>query len=1018
MSFAFERLSSPEYFAEHRLPAHSDHPWYAGEGEAAARESSFIHPLNGLWQFHYAPRFDLAPEGFQRQDRDCHGWPTIAVPAHIQLEGYDTPQYVNTQYPWNGWEDVPVGEAPQEFNPVASYVKYFHLPEQFKKGRRTFLCLQGAESCAAVWLNGAYVGFMAGSFSPGEFELTEYLCPGENKLAIQVVKWCAGSWLEDQDFFRFSGLFRNVYLYQAPEVHICDLKISAAPDENGSAGTIAVSGRLLSACRFQIGFSIDGRFTGLQRGEGDSFTVKLRVERPLLWSAEEPNLYQVQISVFDEAGTLQEVIPQKVGFRTFAMDGNVMKLNGKRIVFRGVNRHDFCADTGRVVSREEIRRDLLTMKRNNINALRTSHYPDNPAVYELCDELGLYLIAENNLESHGTWEDVFKEQSDFTGILPCDDERWAPLLLDRVDSLYQTCKNHPSILIWSLGNESFGGSVIYQMAQHFRALDSTRLVHYEGVSYDRRYNDSSDMESQMYTPVAGIEAFLAQHREKPFLCCEYSHAMGNSCGGMKKYTDLSDREELYQGGFLWDFRDQAIRSKDRCGNVCYLYGGDCGDRPNDGAFSGNGICYADGGETPKMQAVKYNYQPISAEVEGEQVRIRNKNLFLSTRAYRCLVTVSRNGVPLREAELATDVPPESERSYPLPFPRENQPGEYAVTVSFRQKEATPWADAGYEVAFGQGVYRVEAETAPVQRKGWMKAVRTKKNIGVQGDGWRILFSLTEQAMVSYRFGGVELLQKAPAPNFWRATTSNDKGNGLAVRYAQWKLASLFAGPKSAGPKVNGNPEQPQIDVKPDKVTVSFPYRLHTTPDGMCTVTYTVHPDGMVDCTLRYRTVEGLPPMPEFGMLFRLPADCDTLTWYGLGPGETYADRSEGARLGIYRNKVAENFARYLDPQESGLHMGVRWAEVTDYKGRGLRFSGDGICLSALPWTPHEIDNADHPYELPPVHQTVVRAALAQVGVAGDDSWGSFPDRETWVTSEDELTFTFHFQGVVQSGRPF
>jgi beta-galactosidase len=1008
--------TEPGDFAENRLSPHSDHPWYATEEELALHESSFVQSLNGLWQFHYARRPEETPEGFYRQDYDCHLWPSIAVPAHIQMEGYGIPQYVNTQYPWEGWQQVDPGQVPEDFNPTANYVKYFYLQDK-KPGERVFLCLQGAESCATVWLNGHYVGYGANSFSPCEFELTQLLQPGENKLALQVRKWCPGSWLEDQDFYRFSGLFRDVYLYRTPKLHIQDLHLSAVPDLQGSCGTLTVEGRLLAPAKAQLGLQLEGSFAGLVRFEGDTFHVTLRVPEVRLWSAEEPNLYDLQLSLFDEGGRLQEVIPQKVGFRVFALENGIMKLNDQRIVFRGVNRHDFCAETGRAVTEEGIRQDLLTMKRNNINALRTSHYPDHPAVYRLCDELGLYVMAENNLETHGTWDSLPEKGNGFTGVLPCDRQEWAPLLLDRVETLYQTCKNHPSILIWSLGNESFGGSVIAQMAQRFRSLDSTRLIHYEGIFHDRRYPDCSDMESQMYPPVAAIETYLAEHSEKPFLCCEYSHAMGNSCGGIRAYTDLADREERYQGGFIWDFRDQAIAGIDPLGQPCYHYGGDLGERPHDGAFSGDGICYADGTESPKMQAVKYCYQPVSIQFEGNSIRVRNKNLFCSTERYRCRVTVYRNGQLLRQQWLYTNVPSQQEKTYSLPFLRETLPGEYAVTVSFHQREDTPWAPEGFEVAFDQMVYRVSAPVLP-RPQFPMRVVRTTKNLGVQGDGWRVLFSLVEQSLVSYQFGGVEYLTKPPKPNFWRPTTSNDKGNNLSVICGQWKLASQLLSLKTVGAAVWHDTNRPQVRIEEGRVEVTFTYHLHTVPDGDCQVTYTVYPDGLVDCTLTYAPVAGLPPLPEFGLLFTLPVTCDRLTWYGLGPEETYADRQEGARLGIYQRRVADTFARYLVPQESGLHMGVRWANVTDGRGRGLTFQGEGICLSALPWTPHEIDEADHHYELPPVTKTVVRVALAQVGVAGDDSWGSLPAEETWLKPEQPLTFHFQFRGCSPTGRPF
>ena len=1013
MDFDYNKLKDPAFFAENRVAAHSDHALYANPGEAAAGDSSLRCSLSGYWKFFHARNQGQVIEGFEAPDFDCSGWADIPVPAHIQMEGYGAPQYVNVQYPWDGHEQLEIGQIPEIFNPVACYVKYFYLPENMK-GKRVFVSFQGAESCVAVWLNGRYVGFSADSFTPADFELTGYLAEGENKLACRVYRWSAGSWLEDQDFFRFSGLFRDVFLYAVPSVHIRDVRVKTLLDDDYRDAVLDVQVQLQGESGWKLALALtDGDRTvaqAQQTGSGETAAFSIPVAEPAKWSAESPHLYRLELTAYGPDGAVTETAVQMVGFRRFEIKDGVMCLNGRRIVFKGVNRHDFCSETGRAVPPEKIRRDLLTMKRNNINAIRTSHYPNHSALYALCDQLGLYVIDENNMESHGAWDPVARRVKPIEYALPGNRTEWQDMLLDRVNSTYQRDKNHPCVLIWSCGNESFGGDVIYEMSRLFHSLDDTRIVHYEGVFLDPRRPETTDIESRMYTPVAEVRKFLAEHRGKPFIMCEYTHAMGNSNGAMDKYTEYAYEEPLYQGGFIWDYIDQAVRTKDRYGNVAYGYGGDFDDRPNDGDFSGNGIVYGDGSPSPKMQEIKYNYQNIVAQVGEDSVRIVNRHLFTNTAAYDCVAVLARDGVPIAEAPLDTDVPPMEERTYPLPFGRQSIPGEYAVTVSFRLKEDTPWGARGHEVAFGQGgVYRVQA--APVRKAHRpLRVVRGNSNLGVVGDGFEVLFSYMEGGLTSYRFGGREMLKSMPKPNFWRAPTDNDRGNFMPQRYGQWKLASLYASPHGDG-HIFGQ-EPPPVTEGPDGVSILFTYYLPTTPAAQCAVTYRVHPCGTVDVHMHYDPVEGLSAMPEFGMMLKLDADYDRMKWYGMGPEENYADRCQGAKLGVWEKSVQDNMARYLLPQECGNVTGVRWAEVTDYKGRGLRFMGDAMSFSALPYTPHEVESAAHGYELPPVHYTVVRASKQQIGVAGDNSWGAMPHPEYLIDLSQPLDFTFSFRGVV------
>ncbi len=1117
-----KKLSDPRIFQENRLPAHAEYEMFVCEkssGSAPIETSIRILDLNGEiyltpdgeyeddeWAFSYAENPAGAKEGFEAEGYEpggfWDGWSSINVPAHIQMEGYDKPHYTNTAYPWDGKEALARGETPSRFNPVGSYIRYFEIPSEYE-GKTLRISFQGIESAAEVWLNGSYVGYFENSFDPAEFDITPYVKEGKNKLAVRVFKWCAGSWCEDQDFFRFSGIYRSVYIYYVPEVHLEDIRIRALLDEHYKNGRLAVDTWLsapggirlrlvdapaigLTACErteqaCQIVESEPDKVlydSDVVRGtespeQGDADRIQIAVESPelsslRLWSAEQPNLYTLLVEVMDEQGEVVERTTQRVGFRRFEIRDGLMCLNGKRIVFKGVNRHEFSSKTGRMVSDEELLQDIVTMKQNNINAIRTSHYPNDVRIYDLCDEYGLYMIAENNMETHGTWnmrdplgkakEEARKalaaDQPDGAGlesvtagpepdfndwykydvinkyaeeiidkVIPGDDDKWEPLLLDRVNSCYQRDKNHPCILIWSIGNESFGGKVLQHMTDLFHELDPDRLVHYEGIFHDRRYPDTSDMESQMYPPVADIEAFLSAHKEKPFICCEYTHAMGNSCGGMHKYTDLAEREPRYQGGFIWDYIDQSLTGTTMWEKECQLYGGDFGDRPASYEFSGNGIVYGDNRTpSPKMQEVKYNYQGVHVDFDDGKMTVRNRNLFTATDIYDCVVKWLYEGREIGKKTVATSVAPLSEEEFDLPFyGEEKEPGEYAIIVSFCLKENTLWGYEGEEMAFDQFVYLVEVdESAAVQvastEQPGTVAVRDEKtstsshapleviigeeNVGVRGEDFEVLFSGIKGGLVSYIYKGRQLLGEVPRPNFWRAPTDNDRGAGSDFIYAQWKVASLYPLLRDAG---SDRPMLPWTEAYIEKYGetmgmrddgtffIPFDFILPTNPMAEVRVSYTVYPDGRIRIAMDHTPVEGLPDMPEFGLMFTLPVEYTDVRWYGLGPEETYADRKRGGKLGKWHKKVRDCMARYLVPQECGNREDVRWMSVMDQTYQyGLTFTASSslMCASALYYTPNQLEEAKHLYELPNPHHTIVRTSLAQMGVGGDDSWGA------------------------------
>ena len=1008
--FNENQLKDPGYFRENRQDPHSDHEC----------RPLFRLPLNGLWKFFHAKNPAQIIPGFEQPDFDCRGWDDIHVPAHIQLEGWGHAQYCNTEYPWDGLEDLRPGQLPESYNPVACYVKHFRLPEEMK-GKRVFISFQGAESCIAVWLNGTYIGFSSDSFTPHEFELTDALQSGENKLACRVYRFCAGSWLEDQDFLRFSGLYRDVYLYAVPAVHLWDLNVTTLPDETFTKGIlqwkakVSAPGGASLHLRLKDGEKILAEAESNVSGETES-SGSLTVNGPRLWSAEDPYLYFLELLLAAPDGT-EEISIQRIGFRKIEIKDSIIRVNGVRVVFKGVNRHDFCGETGRAVTEEKIRRDLLLMKRNNINAVRTSHYPNTSALYRLCDELGLYVIDENNMESHGMWDMLFQGYIGKEEMFPGCLKEWEPLLLDRIRSIVGRDRNHPCIVMWSCGNESLTGTVILEMSREFKRLDPTRPVHYEGdhqVDFlypDLRLREITDVETEMYTPASQIRKYLKEHREKPFILCEYTHSMGNSNGAMHKYTEMAYEEELYQGGFIWDFIDQALVTRDRFGKETLSYGGDWDDRPTDGIFCGNGIVFADGRGTPKLQEIKYNYQDIVVRPDAEKMEVINRHMFTPTSAFRCLAILEKDGMEIDRQEIMTDVKPLSSAVYPLPFGAQAEPGEYAVTVSFRLREDTPWAPAGYEIAFGQGVWSVKKEKTCRRLSGDLQSMSSPWNISVRGEHFSVQFSRLTGALTSYRWGNAELLKAPLMPNFWRAPINNDYGSKMPQRYAQWKIASLYASTAFDPETMKKNAMVRPVKENDGTVTFVMIYDLPVSPAASCAVTYRIRPCGRVDVRLDYNPVKELGVMPEFGMITKLDADYDRVRFFGLGPEENYIDRREGTRLGIWNYRASENLTPYLLPQECGNRTGVRWAEITNAKGQGLKLWLNGGEFSALPYTPHELENAAHWYELPPAAYTVLKMSAIQMGVGGDDSWGAQTHPEYLPDVSKPLYFEFSFRGI-------
>ena len=991
-------LEDPEVFAVNRIPAHSDHTYFEKETE----ERPLRQCLNGSWLFSYAKNPSMRVERFYEDSYDCSGFDTIQVPGHLETQGYGRNQYINTMYPWDGEEFLRPPMVSKRNNPVGSYVKYFTLEEQMK-GKRTFISFQGVETAFYVWLNGTFIGYSEDSFTPAEFELTETLREGENKLAVEVYKRSSASWLEDQDFFRFSGIFRDVFLYSIPRVHVRDIFVKAGLTDSYQEGTLEIRAELIGDIDdVTIEASLrDGDETEIWNGNAagkEEVFFKASGLAVLPWSAEEPRLYRLYLYVKNEEGQILEFIPQKVGFRRFEMKDRIMCLNGKRILFKGVNRHEFDPVRGRAITREDMLWDIRFMKQHNINAVRTSHYPNQTLWYELCDEYGIYLIDETNLESHGSWQKLGEVEPSWN--VPGDRPEWKAAVLDRASSMFERDKNHPSVLIWSCGNESYAGTDIEAMSEYFHEKDDSRLLHYEGVFWNRKYDHISDMESRMYAKPAEIEEYLENDPKKPYISCEYMHSMGNSTGGMKLYTDLEKKYPLYQGGFIWDYIDQSLYRVNELGERVLTYGGDHDERATDYEFCGNGIVYADRKASPKAQEVKALYADIKLEPDEKGVKIINDSLFVSTGRYVLAYRLLKEDRCLYEAETETDVAPESEAYVNLTYPELPGTGEFIYEVSLRLKDDTLWAKAGHEISFGQYVKKTadkaEEKTCPLE------IIRGDVNIGVRGRGFTAMFSKAEGGIASLCYDGVEYITRTPKLTFWRALTDNDRGAKTGFDAAQWMTAGLFY-------------KLTDVDVQEqkDQVCVTFEYLLPTVPQTKAYVSYRVTGDGKIHVHALYKGTDGLPEMPAFGMDMKLKARYDRVRYYGRGPEENYLDRREGARLGVYSYQAADNLSAYLFPQECGNRMDVRWVEVTDADGQGLRFETEGVPFenSVLPCSAYELEAATHREELPKAHYSWVRILESQMGVGGDDSWGAPVHEEYRLSSDIDRNIKFTIQKV-------
>lgn len=974
-------LHDSQAFAFNRLRARSTH------SSTAPSQS-----LDGTWEVALTSGMAVSlnsPTDAFDQD-DVH---SILVPSTLETQGLWPPAYVNIQMPWDGHEDPQAPAAPRDCH-VAVYRRSFALDEAVAQTLKAHgsvrVRFNGFATAIYIWVDGTFVGYCEDGYTASEFDITEALDNHKEKHDIVVVCYehSSASWLEGQDSWRFHGLFRSVTLVALPAAHVENLETDADYDAATGEGILTVAVHIegpLEATMITAELSApDGqvvwRHDGLASAERLDLDVRLANVRP--WSAESPSLYTLTLTLADAQGTVEQV-NQRVGFRRFEIADSVFLLNGKRLVFRGVNRHEFDARTGRTMTLDTMITDVKLCKQLNINAIRTSHYPNDTRFLDLCDEYGLYVIDETNLETHGSWCTPGDIPTPATTI-PGSKMEWEGACVDRLESMVRQDFNHPSVLIWSLGNESFGGEVFRSMYRRAHELNPARPVHYEGVTWDREFDDVSDIESRMYALPDAIEGYLRDNPTKPYLSCEYMHSMGNSVGGLQLYTAL-ERYPAYGGGFIWDLVDQALYHEDTAssGGEFLAYGGDFEDRPCDWEFSCDGILFADRAPKPQTQAVKALYAPVTlvptdTGVEVAAVNLPTPSADLSIRA-RVLV----DGEVAWETTCPTAIAYDECAEVPVNWPREllaDTQREIVLEGALLVSTDTPWCDAGHIVSVGQTVYsRPEmTESAPT---GGASFTVGRWNIGMREGHNEALLSRTAGGIVQWKHGETAAVLHPPRLTTFRPLTDNDRGCGHGFDRACWTTAGAYAR------CVATNIEEGQ-----GNVVVTYEYKLAGVNEVIVPVRYELRSDGTIRLTATYPGTQGLPTMPCFGIEWALPAAIDHLRFYGLGPVEAYADRLDGATLGVWETSAVKGVAPYAVPQECGYHPGVRWCEASDADGHGLRVEACGdLGVSLLPYSSAQIEQAAHWWELPAPDSraaTYLRLLSAQMGVGGDNSWGS------------------------------
>ncbi len=1001
-----------------REPAHATfvpYPDVESALKGSRDDSPYVLSLNGTWRFHWSPKPEDRPAEFFRDGYDVSQWDTIPVPSNWQMHGYGIPIYTSSEYPFKVDPPRVTGTPPSDWtayklrNPVGSYRRTFTLPAAWA-GRRVFLHFAGVKSAFYVWINGQQIGYSQGSMTPAEFDVTEALRTGENSVAVEVYRWSDGSYLEDQDMWRFSGIYRDVFLYSTADVRIRDFAVRTDLDADYRDADLLIEPELARYSDRAIrGWTVRahsydpaGRPVFVEPAQADAEAIlnpdfeddilnartpqrgparfgwlRAHVSNPQKWTAETPVLYTFVLTLNDAAGSVIEAVSCRVGFREVEVKGGRLLINGKPVRLCGVNRHEHDPDHGRAVPLERMVQDITLMKRFSINAVRTSHYPNDPRWYDLCDRYGLYVLDEANVETHGV-----------RGLL-ANDPAWQAAFLDRGIRMVERDKNHPSVIIWSLGNEAGYGPNFAAMSAWIRDFDPTRPIHYEGAQASREDRDDPrdppavDFISRMYPRAEplydeqrdarwprGLRLGRDARDDRPVLYCEYAHAMGNAVGNLKEYWDEIYSNTRMVGGFIWDWVDQGLRRKTADGVEYMASGGDFGDKPNLKDFCLNGVVFADRTLPPKAWEVKKVYQPVHiepADQTGARVRIANRYTFTNLNALEGRWTLTSDGVELQSGTLPTvDLTPGGTTEVPIdvrPIATPESGASYWLRVSFHLRQDTIWARAGYEVAWQQTPYSVRTpQVKPVQTASLSPVNITDKGsqIQIKGQTFTAVFDRTAGTLVSLVYGGKEMLAQGQGPilQAYRAVTSNDKafGNGRARDWQQAGLNRLTREVRSVTVQ--------QESAKCVRIEV---LAVSTTPTGAGfnhQATWVVRGDGSIDLDNQFEPFGQLPPLPRIGVMMHLSGELERFRWYGRGPHENYPDRNQAADIGVWTSTVDEQYVPYPRPQETGTKTDVRWLTLTDDDGNGLLMTAEpSMAASVLHYTADDLDRAEHTYEL-------------------------------------------------------
>ena len=943
---------NPHVLGINKLPYHATLQLPSKE-----KECKEIVSLDGQWYFHWSRKPEERPADFYRENYDVSQWGKIAVPGNWQMQGYGTPIYININYPFVKARPSVTAEPPQDWtayenrNPVGSYVQFFDVTKEMLQ-QNLILHFGGVHSAFYVWVNGKRVGYSQNSMSPAEFDVTKYLKAGKNKLAVEVYRWSDGSYLEDQDMWRLSGIFRPVQLWVRPQTHICDYKVTSDLNSDFSQATIHAN---ISLCQtgkkaakdLRVVFKMDGRelvgnVKSLLAGDTTTVALNLPLEHPRLWSAERPNLYPFSIELQDMKGAVIEHFDYHLGVKKVEIVGEVFKINGKNVKLRGVNRHDHHPRTGRYVDDATYELDISLMKQANVNFLRTSHYPDREYLYELCDRYGIYVMDEANHETHG-YGYANREMG--------EDPEFKDAHVDRATSLVQRDRNHPCVILWSLGNEGGVGPNIEAMYNKVKALDSTRPPFYDS---DRRYSCIWD-DSYLYPD--DLKRNAQEVTDKPFMMREYAHAMGNSCGNLQEYWDVIYADSSIVGAAIWDWVDQGLLK-----DGYYAYGGDFGDKPNLDAFCINGLIAPDRKPHPHYYEVQYVYQPLQFLQEGDSViRIVNRDFFTQIDEYEYYCEVYHNG-ELVSGELARVNDGRFEIPYPY-FPYDDP--ELILNVYARLKEAKPWAPQGFVIAREQFVLKPHEFWSALGGED-AKAVKSADGVVYTTDNGSVIISPTG-ALVSWVADGQEMLQSPLEPYFWKPENDNQHAAHFAEVSALWQDAAEKRTVKAV--RIEGN-----------QVVVEMSLAI----GAELTLTYQVKADGRIKVDMAYKpTATDLPLMPKFGMRMRLPADFTQIRYYGRGPWENYPDRKGSALIGIYETTLKDYETEYIHPQDNGNRSDIRWFEIGKLHVEGLQ----PLCIRAWDYGEEDLVGVRHPQEIKRGRFVNLNIDLSVHGVGGADTWG-------------------------------